>query len=336
MTKKSTTSSFLDRQDESRILEEFPKFELSYEEIVHKKVQANCYALIPSGKPCFAWFTIFNQSSVCFIIDISRESVEMIMTSFDESLTIGDGTILRGVLFRQAGAQLFAIEDIHLYKGDPTLNPKCSTVKFGVFKKMLSTELGKNAFTSKCIVFGLPIMHSNLSELMNIEKTQTLYRVKYIQFATVDRHGSCKLPIEKYVHHEPVINQSAKERTVVKDNKTDVVKTNIAKTNPAKTNAAKIKVFSVTPEIQPDIYRLVKDGLDCGVACIPNYKTSAMMNKLFRNLKENDNLDALEESDEEEFENEDPHKFVYLERTLNMTCEYNTKFKKWVPISVVK
>ena len=68
------------------------------------------------------------------------------------------------------------------------------------------------------------------------------------------------------------------------------------------------------------------------MACIPNFKTSVMMNKLFRNLKENDNLDTLEESDEEEFENEDPHKFVHLERTIAMKCEYNTKFKKWVPI----
>ena len=36
------------------------------------------------------------------------------------------------------------------------------------------------------------------------------------------------------------------------------------------------------------------------VACIPNYKTSMMMNALFRNIKENRNLDLLEESDDEE------------------------------------
>jgi superfamily II DNA/RNA helicase len=36
------------------------------------------------------------------------------------------------------------------------------------------------------------------------------------------------------------------------------------------------------------------------VAFIPDYSTSVMMNKLFRNIKENQNLDALEESDDEE------------------------------------
>lgn len=340
MKKKPTSSFILDRQDESRILEEFPKFELSYEEVVHKKVQANCFSLIPSGRPSFAWFTIYNQHAACFLINISRESVEMVTTGFDESLTIGDGTILRGVLFRQNSTQLFAIEDVHFYKGDATLTAKCSTTKFAILKRMLSSELGKNAFTTKCVVFGLPIMHSNLNELINIEKTQTLYRVKFIQFATIDRHGSCKMLFDKYVH---VLNNDAKP--VVRTNKESsnqvskqqVVKQPVSK-QPivvVKQPVVKRKTFIVSPDIQPDIYHLVKDGVDYGVACIPNYKTSAMMNKLFRNLKENDNLDALEESDEEEFENEDPHKFVYLERNINMTCEYNLKFKKWVPVGVV-
>ena len=70
-------------------------------------------------------------------------------------------------------------------------------------------------------------------------------------------------------------------------------------------------------------------------AYIPDYKTSVMMNKLFRNIKENANLDALEESDdEEEFENDRPDKFVFLDRALNMICTWNSKFKKWTPIRV--
>ena len=60
-----------------------------------------------------------------------------------------------------------------------------------------------------------------------------------------------------------------------------------------------------------------------------------MMNTHFRKIKENANLDALEESDdEEEFENEKEDKFVYLDRTLKMVCQCNYKFKKWSPIKV--
>jgi hypothetical protein len=61
------------------------------------------------------------------------------------------------------------------------------------------------------------------------------------------------------------------------------------------------------------------------------------MNKLFRKIKENTNLDALEESDdEEEFENDNEDKYVYLDRTYNMVCDYNYKFKKWTPIRIAK
>lgn len=59
------------------------------------------------------------------------------------------------------------------------------------------------------------------------------------------------------------------------------------------------------------------------------------MNNLFRTIKENKNLDLLEESDDEdEFENEKVDKFVFLDKSYNMTCIYNNKFKKWEPVKV--
>jgi hypothetical protein len=61
------------------------------------------------------------------------------------------------------------------------------------------------------------------------------------------------------------------------------------------------------------------------------------MNKIFRNMKENYNLDALEESDDEaEFENEKEDKYVFLDRCVKMNCQYNHKFKKWVPLSLAQ
>jgi hypothetical protein len=60
-----------------------------------------------------------------------------------------------------------------------------------------------------------------------------------------------------------------------------------------------------------------------------------MMNRLFRNIKENDNLDTLEESDdEEEFQDEKDDRFVHLERSYNMVCLFNYKFKKWYPVKI--
>ena len=98
-------------------------------------------------------------------------------------------------------------------------------------------------------------------------------------------------------------------------------------------------VFKVTADIEPDIYNLFiyKNGVEeyYDVALISDYKTSVMMNKLFRNIKENDNLDAIEESDDEaDFENKKDDKYVYLDRSFKINCEYNYKFKRWCPISL--
>jgi hypothetical protein len=100
------------------------------------------------------------------------------------------------------------------------------------------------------------------------------------------------------------------------------------------------QVFICRPDIQDDIYYVycLNDELkeeQHGIAHIPNYNTSVMMNKLFRIIKENNNLDALEESDdEEEFENEDISKFVHLDKSYKMICQFNHKFKKWTPIKL--
>ena len=65
------------------------------------------------------------------------------------------------------------------------------------------------------------------------------------------------------------------------------------------------KTFFIKPDLQNDIYYLYLlnttnfEGISKEIAHIPDYKTSIFMNKLFRNIKENNNLDSLEESDDE-------------------------------------
>ena len=70
--------------------------------------------------------------------------------------------------------------------------------------------------------------------------------------------------------------------------------------------------------------------IEYNILLIDTYKTSKFMNNNFRNIRENYNLDSLEESDDE-FENNSVNKFVDLEKCLNIECEYNNRFKKWVP-----
>lgn len=114
-------------------------------------------------------------------------------------------------------------------------------------------------------------------------------------------------------------------------------------------------IFEVMADIQYDVYLLyaynnlsitkpggsssktVEKNIYVNVAFISNYKTSKMMNRIFRKIKENENLDYIEESeDEEDFENADPEKFVDLKKKVIMEFQFNFKFKKWMPICIVE
>lgn len=101
-------------------------------------------------------------------------------------------------------------------------------------------------------------------------------------------------------------------------------------------------VFLVSADIQYDIYHLHafgknKEHVLYDIAYIQNIKVSKMMNDLFRNIRENQNLDYIEESDDEDdFENIAADKYVDLHKMIPMEFLFNGKFKKWVPIRVVE
>lgn len=106
-------------------------------------------------------------------------------------------------------------------------------------------------------------------------------------------------------------------------------------------NSKIIATFKITPCLEDDLYQL--HVLDRGkivvydYAFIDSYKTSVFMNTLFRKIKENKNLDLLEESDSDsEFEDISPNKYVYLDKNYIIDCLYSTKFKKWIPKNISK
>lgn len=96
--------------------------------------------------------------------------------------------------------------------------------------------------------------------------------------------------------------------------------------------------FMIKADIQSDIYYLYssKDNelIYYDNALVQSYKTSVYLNSIFRTIKENSNLDALQESDDE-FERIEEDKYVDVNKQVVMKCIYNTKFNKWVPIEKV-
>ena len=101
-----------------------------------------------------------------------------------------------------------------------------------------------------------------------------------------------------------------------------------------------IKTFLVKPDVNCDIYLLYYNNSSklefYNYALIPDYKTSIKMNSIFRNIKENTNIDFIEESEsEDDFENISENK--YLKKTdEKMDCVYNLKHNLWVPVNISK
>ena len=300
----------------AEILMDFPKFELSYETMMHNKVHNSDIILaIPDGPKFFAWFTEYNDENVCFIFDaINRTHVQIARTSFNDKLVYGEGTILYGTIFKYNDVSCFCIEDIYYYKG-LCVTDKPYFNKLQTIKTCLQKELTSIALTNKFTIFGLPIMNANFNALLR-EIDLLPYKISQIQFRYFH---SRKIQFVKY--YKPRTDNETRDNKLIGSG----TKANV--------------IFKISPQIQTDIYNLFvyNEGKEefYDIAFIPDYNTSVLMNKLFRNIKENQNLDTLEESDdEEECENEKEDKFVFLDRSFKMNCKYNYKFKKWVPLSL--
>ena len=307
----------------------FPKLELSYETRVHKKVQCDYAIAIPQGNKCYAWFTYYNNAHVCLMMQAGFASIQTVLTSFSPSLCFGEhGTIFYGTMVHYEGTRFFSVEDVCYYKGNNVCR-ETHLHKMHLFAQMRRTnEIGSYAFNTNCVTFGLPVASASLDDLGNTVPTLP-YRVFSIQMHVVgtkekssikwDEFASLQFPTQPPPHYASKTANGYATKPMNKSNKT----------------------FWVNADIQRDVYYLHEHKTDAKsssqIAYIPNFETSRLLNSYFRNIKENERLDALEESDdEEEFENSEADKYVFLDRSLRMECVYNARFKKWVPVKLAQ
>lgn len=269
-------------------------------------------------------------------------------------------------------SEIFSVEDMFYYKGDDISHYTYHN-KLNVIKNIFDTKLRYNmAFSSGSgnggsgsgIVFGLPVMTTDFTEAYD-KAMELPYSVYSIQYKYFENKGSSQPFTESYHFNNNNNSAGAIHSSETGANSVNNVVTNRSNNNgysytlhvnkyndkPSMTTEPtkqKImssdiyKVFFLKPDLQNDIYYLYQSSttnfevISKEIAHIPDYKTSVLMNTLFRNIKENINLDSLEESDEEdEFENIQIDKFVDLNKIIKMRCIFNYKFKKWVPVSVV-
>ena len=364
----SSTALSFDEQNE--ILRNFPStVKFSYEKSTHKKVLSDVYVIIPKGKKYFAWFTHRNRKNICIFLEVGYQNKIMNIfyrhVSFDDVLSYG--TIFYGTLFRTSpensekknicSNEIFSVEDIFYYKGDD-ISDYSYQDKLKVVKNIFDTKLNYNmSFCNNGIVFGLPVMTTDFTEAYDkaMDLPYSVYSIQYKYFEEKKTHQS----ITEFYHfsNNSVVSNGVNGVNGSNKNSSNNTSENYATytskydekpaayIEPIKQKATSneiYKTFFIKPDLQNDIYYLYQnsttnfDVISMEIAHIPDYKTSVLMNKLFRNIKENSNLDSLEESDEEdEFENIQIDKFVDLNKIIKMRCIFNYKFKKWVPVSVI-
>lgn len=322
----------LSQRDKESILSDFPNVKLSYENITHNKVyNSDIILAVPEGRKSFAWFTSYNDKNVCLIMELAENkqisNIKIVNSCFSSELAYG--TIFYGTTFYHSHNKFFTIENIFYYKGNDVSQYNWGN-KFALFKTILSRDIKQISLNNSFMVFGLPLLSNNIDDFTNKVK-ELKYRISSIQFLLFKRNNNFLfMSYSKFIEHKP-LNYSTKRN--------DNTERPIAK-NYVKNDSKREIIFKVKPDIQNDIYYLYGLNNDnkeeyYDIALIPDFTTSVMMNTLFRKIKENANLDALEESDdEEEFENEKDDRFVYLDKTYNIVCLYNYKFKKWVPIKI--
>jgi len=318
----------LTQEDKLDILHEFPNVKLSYEKIIHKKVyNFDLLLSIPDGKKCFAWFTSFKNNMVCILLELDNKNkkefknIKIINCCFSTSLCYN--TLFFGTLFYHVNNPFFSIEDIYLYKGKD-LSSHDFGYKINKIAYILKNDIKQISYNNTCVVFGLPMISKTNEDFDISTISYKLHSVKYVK-----NNSHLILSIDEF-------KLDVKEN--VKENVRENVKGNVRENVKEKRVTKQEKIFICKPDIQNDIYHLYTSENDyIGLAAIPDYNTSIMMNKLFRIIKENNDLDALEESDdEEEFENSNVDKFVYLDKSYKIICIFNNKFKKWVPIKITE
>jgi hypothetical protein len=291
------------------ILNNFPNIELFYN-VTYKKVSNyNLILAIPQGNKCFIWFTKINNKHSMILINKNINKIYLLNNKFNPELL---ETILYGTSFEIETKLYFSIEDLFYYKKIETSNEPFVN-KLNIINEILINDIYKitDCDYDNSIIIGMPPISTNYSELNNMI-INLPYKIKELKYILLN---------ENYIYVKYKNNFKQQHNKNITNCNKNIVQQNI---------------FKVIPDIRTDIYNLhllnksTNEYEFHSIAFIPNYKLSVMMNKLFHGLKDYNNLDYLEDSDDE-FEPE-----TNLENNWKMMkCMFDNKFKKWVPIKVI-
>ena len=289
-----------DKKDMQNIRDRYPNIELPYDKMLHKEVpnQYTQVMLCPSGYRATLWFTYSGSQNVAVLTTYNRNNqiYQQKIVTVCFNKLLSSGTLLVGTFFVFQNKKCFACEHIKIYRNAYVPAIHSSEILGTVIRNYISQKAYNLNFT----IVALPIITSSLKKAAEIAMT---------------------LPYR--IHCARLIMNNSVTKNIMRLPKCGIV-------------------LQIKADLDADIYHLYckkqnsNKLIHCGIAAIQSYNTSIKLNKLFRKIKENHNLDLLEESDdEEEFEDTSEDKYVDLSKNILMRCEYKPRFKKWEPICTV-
>jgi hypothetical protein len=258
--------------------------------------------------------------------------IKMITNNVPMNLALG--TVIYGTIYEDPQTELktiqFIIEDAFFHEGIPL-----KKLTFGEKLGFLEAFLQNNSID--IIRFSLPVMwkrgsHEDNEIPVSFNKIIS-HPIHHIQHRTLNS-------ISPYLN--VLTGRKIGSGPIVETLSELFIPPAIPRCDFSKPQYKMSGVFEVKADLQYDIYHLYAYGEKCkkiyyGLAYIPNYKTSIFMNGIFRRIKENANLDAIEESDDEEdFQDSRIDKYVDLKKSVSIECVFNQKFKRWTPVRTVK
>lgn len=304
----------ISQYEKQNLLQRLPPFELSYEIFKHNTTPPQireqdewCFH-IPVGPKWFVWFSFQGKKHGLFWLELNKNK-KIQRVFFQEAIPPSslDISAFYGSIFY--GTQTvchFVFEDVFYFRGN-FVHSLSELEKWSLYPDFLQKH--------KQYGFTIPVINGN--------ENMVSYSTHHIQL----RH---------LVNTCPFVNWKIQNQQGFK-NMSSLITNTIIDLKPVFKNLKKEQykcdtVFSVQADTSDDIYKLYVFGpnrklLFYDFSLIPDYETSKKMNKIFRKVRENDNIDLIEESDDEEETtvlNEEKH---YL-----LVCRFHQKFKKWVPL----
>lgn len=334
---------------------------ISYEINTYKKVSADVFYIIPRGKKCIVWLTMYKNSPEVLFFDLDpRDHTKIKFISirslhplqmFHISDFEGRGTVLYGTLFvsasQQPQQQLFAVENIHVYENVSVDNLSVvekDTLLYRLFSKASADQTATNIAADQKqkvsapetqVLFGVAVKYGTYAEALKASNTPSI--IPYSAYAIQGRFRN--QTDNKYYQNCQSQNQNQNQNQTPQNQTPVQIQSKHPLSQIQNYTQPATKIFMVQAEARVDMYTLrcpVTNEVEPEPAHVGDYKTSVMLNSIFRNVKENASLDTAEESDDEDaFQNsQELHLSGYItcSRERAMICSYNYKFKRWVPL----